>query len=102
MLSEDIIPILRLTYKKSCANHLSRGIHKETNGSQYVISLTTNRTTSADQGRHFLFDKYGIKVPTDAIPSSSIDALTGTVLHCLIARHRRKWSRGRGGAAEWD
>lgn len=38
-------------------------VHNEHNGNQYVISFTTNRTAAVDEGRNFLFSKYGLKVP---------------------------------------
>ncbi len=41
----------------------SKVTHKESNANNYVISYTTNRTVGEDEGRHFLFVKYGVKVP---------------------------------------
>ncbi|KAK3169836.1 hypothetical protein OEA41_009220 [Lepraria neglecta] len=80
----------------------AKGIHKETNGSQYLISLTTNRTTSADQGRHFLFDKYGIKVPNRR---NNLIVHPCTDWHGTTLPHRssqEEMEPGQGGAAEWD
>ena len=38
-------------------------IHSESDANGYVISFTTKRDTGPNEDRHFLFAKYGIKVP---------------------------------------
>lgn len=46
-----------------CGMNYAKVIHSEDDANEYVISFTTMRTTGPDEGRHFLFAKYEVKVP---------------------------------------
>jgi hypothetical protein len=40
----------------------TRFTHSESNDNEYVVSLTTNRAVPEEQGRHFYYARYGVKV----------------------------------------
>ena len=67
------------------AMNYAKYTHDEHNGNKYVISFTTNRTAGENEGRHFLFAKYGVKVP---VRRNTVVVHRPTDLHGITLPHR--------------